>query len=161
MEIKKDATETIVEAIAPQEPTEAEQKIAALETEKVKLAEEKENYRKAYLKEQEKNKESGVPESEDDRVRRIVREEEANKRLSAIDTEKAALFDQTLKENKELKLAVLNKTGIPASLGSHSETSVPVRDTLVTSDQMAYFKAKGWSDKDIERYKKNLQKNGR
>ena len=59
---------------------------------------------------------------------------------------------------KELKLANLNKTNMPpASQGGHSEGQ-PVRSTAVTSEQLAAFKARGWSDKDIERYKKNLQR---
>ncbi len=65
-----------------------------------------------------------------------------------------------MKENKEAKLALANKTGTPSSIGSHTESKV-VGDTLVTPEQIAAFKARGWDDKKIERYKKNLLKNSR
>jgi hypothetical protein len=66
-----------------------------------------------------------------------------------------------LKENTELKLTLKNKSnGIPTSVGSHTE-GYQVQDTSVTPEQLAAFKSRGWSDKDIERYKKNLNKNSR
>ena len=149
------ATEANAQPIAPAEDSEA--RFARLEAEKAKLAEEKENYRKAYLKEVNKDDDSA---DEEGRLRKIAREELANSRLVDIAREQDELIRQTLKENKELKLAHLNKsTEPPATIGSHSE-STPVRDTLVTQEQMTYFKSKGWSDQDIERYKKNLQKGG-
>lgn len=142
------ATETIVPTIAPEDDSEA--KYAQLETEK-------ENYRKAYLKEVQK-KDAPVDEEEEGRIRRIAQEELANSKVIEIAREQDELIRRTLKENKELKLASLNKTSTPpAAIGSHSE-SIPVRDTTITSEQMDYFKAKGWSDKEIAAYKKNLQK---
>lgn len=158
MDEKETATETIAETIAPQETTlEPEQDY---EAQIVKLEDEKENYRKAYLKEASKNKDPDANESEDDRIRRIAREVAADTRIAEIDKEKDALFAKTLKENKELKLAQMNKTGAPpAAVGTHAEGQ-PVRDTLVTPEQLAHFKSKGWSDQDIERYKKNLQRGG-
>lgn len=161
MEETNNATEANVESIATPEPTEAELKIVALEAEKSKLLEVGENYRQAYLKEVEKHKETGGAESEEDRVRRIIREEEAAKRLIAIDAEKEELLAKTLKENKELKLAQLNKTVTPpAAMGGHTESVAPT-DTRVTPEQLAYFKSRGWTDKDIERYKRNFSKNSR
>jgi len=164
MEIETPATETIAETIAPQEtPTQddAEERIAALEAEKEAILERESNYKQAYLKEFEKNRTVPENESDDDRVRRITREELAAKEVTAIDEEKESLLKKLAKENKELKLAQLNKTGAPpASVGSHSE-GTPVSDTLVTPEQMAYFKEKNWSADDIERYKRNLLKNTR
>lgn len=151
------ATETIVPTIAPEE--DLEEKLATIEAEKAKAVEEKENYRKAYLKEAERRNEP-ANEDEDSRIKRLVDERLADSKLVEIAREQDELIRKALKENKELKLAHLNKSNEPpASLGSHSESS-PVRDTAVTPDQMAFFKSKGWSDQDIERYKKNLQKGG-
>jgi hypothetical protein len=80
--------------------------------------------------------------------------------LAQIAQEQEAIIKKALKENKELKLANLNKTKVPpASVGSHNE-SIPATDTSITPEQMSAFKARGWSDKDIERYKKNLRKYG-
>ena len=142
----KPATETSAPTIAPADDKEAQ--IA-------KLEEEKENYRKAYLKASTKSKDE---ESEEDRMRRVAEETFANSHIVEITRQQDEIIKSTLKENKELKLAYLNKGGTPpASLGSSSE-SIPVRDTSITPEQMAYFKSKNWSEKDIERYKHNLRK---
>ena len=151
-EVKAPATEANAEAIAPQEPQEetTEQKLAKLEAEK-------ENYRKAYLKAAEKNKADNGSETEEERTRRIAREVLAESRMNEIDKEKEALTAKALKENEELKAALRGKKNEPvAAVGTHNE-STPVTDTSITPDQMAFFKAKGWTDKDIERYKQNLR----
>lgn len=153
-------TEVIAATIPAQDDAEA--KIAALEAEKKAIAEREANYKMAYLKEKSKNKatDDDLDESEDDRIRRITREELANSRLAQIDNEKETLFQKALKENKELKLANLNKTGVSATVGIHTESQV-VTSTIVTPEQRAQFKAMGKDDKWIERYIKNLQKNTR
>ncbi len=132
-------------------------KVQALEAEKAKLIEESANYKLGMLKAKAQIRDED--EDDDDRLRRIAREEVANSRLSQIAAEQDLIIQKALKENKELKLAQLNKTGPAASTGAHSE-SEPVKDTLVTQEQMAAFKKMGWSDKDIERYKKNYLKYG-
>lgn len=161
MDEETNATETNAETIAPQE-TDSEARIAALEAEKQAILEREANYRLAYLKEKKKNETpEEIDETEEERIRRITREELAQTRISAIDSEKEALFQKTLKENKELRLAAQNKIPDRASAaGAHTEVPT-VTSTLVTAEQLAAFKARGWSDKDIERYKKNLQKNTR
>lgn len=149
-------TETIIETIPPQEDAEA--KVAALQAEKNKLIEESANYKMAYLKEKSKSKNDD--EDDEDKMRRIAQETLAGSRLAEINREQDAIIQKALKENKELKLAQMNKTVTSAATTTHSEGE-KVKDTLVTSDQIAAFKAKGWSDKDIERYKKNLLRYGR
>lgn len=135
----------------------AEARIAVLESEKAKAIEEASNWKLAALKNKNKGTQS-EDESEEDRIARIVQEKLSETKIAQIDTEKEVLLKKLAKENKELKLAQLNKNGTPpAAIGSHSET-VAVKDTAITPEQMAAFKARGWSDKDIERYKKNYQK---
>lgn len=134
-------------------------KVEELEAEKARLIEESANYKLGMLKAKAKIREEEFDDEGDERLRRIAREELANSRISQIASEQEALLKKALKENKEMKLAQLNKTGTVASTGAHSESEA-VKDTLVTNEQMAAFKAKGWSDKDIERYKKNLVKYG-
>lgn len=149
-----DTTETNVPAIVPEEkvvaaPEDAEARLAKLEAEK-------ENYRKAYLKEADKNKTRSDNNDEDaeEKMRRIAAETLANSRIAEIAREQDVIISQALKENKELKLAQLNKTTAPAALGTHSEGTA-VQDTMITPDQMNYFKnTLKWSDKEIERYKK-------
>lgn len=167
--MKEDETQTAVEkkdeqAAAHQADTsasastqdDAEAKIAALEAEK-------ENYRKAFLKEKNKNRgESSETEAEteDDKLRRIVREEQASAGIARVDTEKEDLLRKLAKENKELKLAHMNKPDVSASSGTHSESQAIVRDATLSPDQeKALREQRNWSDKDIERYKKNLNKN--
>lgn len=166
---KTNAIETNAPAIAPEgevkvlPPTQEdlEAKVLALEEEKARLKENAVNYQAAYLKEKGKKTEFYEDESEEDRFRRIAREEMTNSRLSQIDREKDEAFKKALKENKELKLAHLNKFGTPpAAMGTHSEAP-QVRDTFLSPEQIAHFKSIGKDDRWIENYKKNLRKNGR
>jgi hypothetical protein len=153
-ERKKKEAEAAATALTPEQ-----EKIAELEAEKAAILEREANYKVAYLKEVEKNKNLGADEeSEEDRIRRITREELAQREIARIDTEKEELFKKTLKENKELKLAIQNKIPGSATGGGASTEQPAVHDTLVTPEQLAAFKARGWTDKDIERYKKNLQR---
>lgn len=136
----------------------AETRIAELETEKAAILEREANYKVAYLKEVEKNKNlNTADESEEDRIRRITREEMAQSQIAKIDAEKEDLLKKTLKENKELKLAIQNKPAGASASGSSNENQV-VTSTVISPEQLAAFKARGWTDKDIERYKKNLQR---
>ncbi len=159
----KNTTETNVETIVPPAVSatdDAEAKVAALEKEKAALMSsisDQANYKIAYLKEKKKNE--NLDEDPDDKMRKIATEVIASSRLAEIAEEQDAIIQKALKENKELKLASLNKTDIPASTTTHSEGQKVV-DTLVTPEQMLAFKAKGWTDKDIERYKKNYIKYG-
>lgn len=136
-----------------------EARIATLETEKAKLIEERENYKVGMLKAKAQAKEEGIEPDEDERMERVARKALAESRLAEIAREQDTIITKALKENKELKLAQLNKKEPGAAVGTHSE-GIPVRDTLVTPDQMAAFKSRGWDDKKIERYKKNLQRYG-
>ncbi len=157
MEIQ--ATEIKPETIAPSEVLVGEDlqaKFDALEAEKNKLTEEKENYRKAYLKEADRNKTGEIAdESDDDKIRRIARETIEGSRLLEIAKEQDDIIKKTLKENKELKAAHLNKGNVPASPGSHGE-GPEVKSTQISAEQLAHFKSRGWDDKKIEAYKKNL-----
>ncbi len=156
------ATETIAPTIAPEGDKtpvlqdDVEARYQNLETEK-------ENYRKAYLKEVEKNKNAkneGIELSDEDKMRSIAQETLAQSHLAEIAREQDEIIKKSLKENKELKLAMLNKKEPGAAIGGHSEAP-KVQDTLVTPEQMAYFKSKGWDDKKIENYKKNMVRTAR
>ena len=166
---EKKAIEANAQAIALEEakkkveqdaqPTPEQKRIAELETEQTIILEREANYKKAYLKEVEKNKSLGLPEeSDEDRIRRITREELAQTRINEIDSEKESLYKKTLKENQELKLAIQNKApNISTGSGGSTENAV-VTSTLITPEQLAHFKSRGWTDADIERYKTNLRK---
>lgn len=157
------ATKEVAQVVATTEnDTDYEARSLALSEEEKKLVEDA-NYKVAYLKQVKKNRDSLSPEeqSEEDRLRKIAREELANSRLAEINREKDELTRKAFKEVKELKQTLMNQQkGIPTSMGTHTEGR-PVSDTLVTPEQHAAFKKAGWSDQQIERYKKNLLKNTR
>lgn len=133
-------------------------KYSALEASKAKAEQEKENYRIAYLKEKAK-KDSGESVDSDELMRLTIREELANSQLATVALQQHDIIQATMKENRELKLANLNRstTTSPAGMGSHSEAP-QVRDTLVTPDQDAELRKRGWDDKKIALYKKNYSK---
>jgi hypothetical protein len=167
------AIKTDVPAVAPEEAAKVpavtmedlEAKVLALEEEKNRLNEETANYKKAFLKEKKKKGESfdeGEDEDAEDKMRRIAREALAESRLGEIARELSAISVRALKENKELKLANMNRPPTnPTATGVHTEGPV-VKDTMVTPEQATYFKnVMKWSDQDIERYKKNQQRNAK
>ena len=140
-----------------------EAQIAKLEAEKAKAIEEGSNWKIAALKAKGKLPTEQLEEGDetpDEKMRRIAREELANTKIIQIDTEKDALVKKMARELSELKLANLNKTTTPpAAMGAHSE-SAQVNTTDITPEQLAAFKARGWTDKDIENYRKNLKRYG-
>ncbi len=143
-------------------PDDVEAKLAAIAAERDKAIEEGANWKLAALKAKGKQSDQLEDETEDEKIGRIVNETLNATKIAQLDTAKEELLQKVLKENKELKLAHANKPGTPpAGMGSHSEPMVSVVSTVVTSDQIQAFKARGWSDKDIERYKRNLSKNSR
>ncbi len=159
---KQPAVAATVVATSTTTEIDAEARIAQLEAEKTRIATERDNYRTGMLKAKGKLP-ADDPELDltgDDRLRAIAREELANSELARIAEEQDTIIKATLKENKELKLAQMNKTTVPATVGAHSESQTVSTDPIIPADQMAYFKSKNWTDKDIELYKKNLMKNG-
>lgn len=152
------APENVAPTTTPTKTEELESQITALETAKAKAVEEASNYKVAFLKEKSRN-EGLENETEEEKIQRIVHERLTKEKIEKIDSEKDRLLKELLKENKELKLAHLNKpANVPPSSGSGD--APVVKDTVVTQEQLNAFKARGWSDKDIERYKKNLNRYG-
>lgn len=157
------ATEANAPAIAPKEEVklapedDIESQMKSKDSEIARLNEEKANYQAAYLKE--KSKKGNSVDDEDEKIRQIAREELITSRIGQVNQEKDALLQKTLKENKELKLAQLNKTTTPpASMGVHSEAP-PVRDNTISPELLAQFKAMGKTDKWVDNFKKNQMKN--
>jgi len=164
-----------IPAVEPKDPPAAEEKvevpttpttedllaqIAQLETEKAKAIEEAANYKLGLLKAKGKNADDELlpdDETEEERIRRIVKEENAAKTIASVNAGKDELLVRLAKENKELKLAQANKLPPPSSDAPHNE-GPRVQDTVITQEQLTAFKARGWTDKDIERYKKNLRR---
>ena len=62
-----------------------------------------------------------------------------------------------LKTNRELKIALSNRSGISSSVSDSSEkASAEVQ--FFTKEQLSDLKKRGWTDKKIEAYKENLRR---
>ncbi len=127
--------------------------------EQLKTAEERDNYKKGLLKAKGKLPDDEL-EEEDDRIRRIVADTIASTKSAQIEQAKEELIRKTLADNAELKKALANKEQIPTTTPGSSVDNPPFKtnDQLLSKEQIAYFKSKGWSDKKIEEYKQNYAK---
>ena len=172
MSTETPAVETKVEAAAAQPETvvtptttevDYEAKLAEANAKIAKISEEKENYRKGMLKAKgklpdEDDNSSNGEEDIDSKVKRLVQEQLLQTQEAQAQAEKDMLIADMAKKNKELTLALKNRGQISTATGQGSNEDKPevkVEKTLST-DQIASLKAKGWSDKKIEEFKKNL-----
>lgn len=119
------------------------------------------NYKTAALKYKKAAKDEPAGAEITDQVelfRQIAREEQAN---STVEQERKSLEDLNLKmarELREAKLALANKaTSTPASQASGASDLKPADNTF-SPEKLAALKARGWDDKKIEMFKKNLSK---
>ncbi len=65
------------------------------------------------------------------------------------------------KKIKETSLALKNRAQISGSgQGSNQEKAEPQSDRTLSNDQLNVLRSKGWDDKKIEEFKKNLTKVG-
>ena len=173
MEKKEKTVETKVETAVIQPETvvapettevDAETLLAEKEKEIAKISTERDNYRKGLLKAkgklpEEHQSDADEPEEQEALMRRIVREEMLTTREAQLQAEKDDIIKKTLKRNKELELALKNRTGVTSTSGQGSNQEKPEGklDNTFSNDQLANLKAKGWSDEKIEKFKKNLK----
>lgn len=147
------------QATVPSSPTEQDLvgQLALKEKELEKVRSERDNYKTGLLKA--KGKIAGDEEIDNiELMRQIAKEESLTILEERLTADRQAIINKALKENAELKLALKNKNGTPpASIGVHSE-SQNVQDGIVTPEQVASLKARGWDDAKFEAYKKNLRK---
>lgn len=154
------AVETTTQAAAP-ESTELEKKLAEKDAEIARLSLDKENYRKGMLKAKGKLKDDGTPEEEDieEKIARLVDERLLDTQFSKATAEKDQLIKDALARNKELELAIGNRSQIVTTdSGSSSDSKFAIKDNTLSDAKLAALKAKGWDDKKIAAYKANLLK---
>lgn len=139
--------------------------LIAKDAELKQISTERDNYRRGMLKakgklsedEDEKNVEGGI-----ELMRQIAREEVLATRESILSAEKDVLIKKIARENSELKLAMKNKSQVSnASQGASNEDKITVKDNILTDTQLKDLKTRGFDDKMVERFKKNLTKNTR
>ena len=169
------ATETKVETIATQPKEEQtstqtvpevdfEVELAKKDAELTQVRKEKDNYQRANLKKAgAKLPEEDDNSSEEDldaKIDRKVQERLLQTREAQVQSEKDALVLSLAKKNKELTLALKNRGQINTSSGQGSNQERPEGkvDNVLSNDQLASLKARGWDDKKIEEFKKNLNK---
>ncbi len=163
---EKKAVETAeAEAAAAEakEPTELEKALAEKDAQLVKLAAERDNYKKGMLKAKGKvpkdDEDDSDEEEIEEKVTRLVKEQLLETQFNLAQKEKDDLILKTLARNKELETALKNRSQIStAGAGSSSETKLSPKDPVLSAEKLASLKALGWDDKKIELYKKNLLK---
>jgi len=175
MTTEKPAVETKVEAAAPQPETVAtptatevvdyEAVLAKKDAELAEVRTERENYRKGMLKAkgklpEEEELDSSTPEGMEALVDRKVQEKFLSTKEAQLQADKDAALRAMIKRNKELEVALKNRGQIlsPTAGGSNTEKPEGKVDNYLSNDQINALKAKGWDDKKIESFKKNMTK---
>jgi len=172
MDNKETTVETKVETAVIQPETvvpettevDAETLLAEKEKEIAKISQERDNYRKGLLKAkgklpEEDEVDTSTPEGMEALIDRKVQEKFLSTREAQLQSEKEDIIKKTLKRNKELELALKNRSSITSTSGQGSNQDKPggKQDNFFSNEQIASLKAKGYSDKKIEALKKNLQ----
>jgi len=157
------ATETKTETIATQQEVDYEALLKQKNEELAQVAKEKENYRKAYLKNvkpEEKESDSSSPEDMEAFIERKVQEKFLATKEAQLQAEKDLAITGLARRNKELEVALKNRGQITSTSAGGSNLDKPEVNTnpYFSNEQIQAFKAKGWSDEKIEMAKKNMQK---
>jgi hypothetical protein len=151
MEENKIGEETTETPLATDEPVIAQEddsvlaEFAKIEADNIKLQEERDNYRKAYLKKAKGEAEEPdfEDESEDERIRRIFREEQFNSKEAENQRKKDELNQKIIKENEELRKALANRSQInSSSQGSNMDKPEVKGNSMFSPDQEAELRAR-------------------
>ena len=171
MSTETTATETKVETIATQPEKETlaqttdvdyEAELQKVNARLAKTQEEKENYRKAYLKKANQQDEGNDTPQEDldSKVSRLVKEQLLATQEAQVQAEKETLISSLAKKNKELTLALKNRSQVTNTSGQGSNEDKPEvkTDSYFSTEQLRALRAKGYDDKKIEALKQNMMK---
>lgn len=155
--VKKD--EPGVNAVAAPQQTDYAEVIKQKDAEIARIREEKDNYRKGLLKAKGKddngNFEEG-DETEEEKIRRIAKEEVLSTQESRIIREKEEAYNAVLKRNQELELALKNRSSVLNSASGANQDKPEAAKVRYFSDaQINALKARGFTDAMIEQAEKN------
>lgn len=150
------STEVVAAPEQKSEGTEQEAVIGRLLDETKRLELERESYRKAALKAKGK-----LPDEEPD-LDALIDQKVTEKLLNTQWAENQSKLESEAKrlarENKELKLAVANRSSTSPTGQVSGTVEYVAPDKTLSPEQIAHFKnTLKWDDKKIERYKKNLR----
>jgi hypothetical protein len=142
---KPEELNNVPTAPTEQEMADLQSKYEALEAEKQQLEVEKENYRKGMLKAKGKIVEDDYtpPEDDEERIRRIIREENTRSNSNRVADEQKQIVQQLLAKNKELAHALKNKPTAGSGSGAGEPVNAEVKDNFFSAEQLAEIKAKG------------------
>jgi len=138
--------------------------LATKDAEIAKVREEKDNYRRGMLKAKgklpEEDDSSSNDEDIDAKIDRKVQERLLATKEAQFSAEKDALIMAMAKKTKELTLALKNRGQVtsPSGAGSNQEQPEGKKDNVLSNEQILALKARGFDDKKIEEFKKNMAK---
>ena len=134
--------------------------LADKDAELARLATERDNYQKGMLIAKGKLPPEDPPAEQLD-VAALVQEEVQkalfSTREAQLKAEKDALLQKALNENKELKTALANKTGISTTPSGTSSDSQVTTTQYFSNEQIAELKARGLTDEMIKKAAQNMQ----
>jgi hypothetical protein len=142
-------------------PSDIEVELAAVRTEKAKVEQERDNYKKGLLIAKGKREDDGTYEPEpensnlDDLIDRKVTEKLLSVREQELQKKEQDTINRLIKERNELKTALQAKTGMGNSAIGGGTGGPEVQDSTFTKEQLAAMKARGL---DPEKVKANYLK---
>jgi hypothetical protein len=159
--IKKEEEAVVIPPVEGGVDLEAE--LTKLREENVRLSTDRENYRKGMLKAKGKLQEEEdevLPQPQlAETIEKIVSEKLLATQESQNLIKQEELVKKALKENRELKLALANRSNLDNSGSGSGGGDIPaVKENFLAPAQIQALKARGWDDKKIELFKKNMAK---
>ncbi len=176
MEEKKNAVEGDQKAAADQQEVKKDDagasaaqqddlaaQIIAKDAEIKKIAEERDNYKAGLLKAKGKNgsepaDDDHQPDDLDSKIQKAVQETLYSEKEKRLQAEKDALFQQALKENREMKVALGNKQGISTTGDGGSSDTKTTTPQFFSDEQIRDLKARGWDDAKIKKAAENMRR---
>jgi hypothetical protein len=155
--------EVITQEASTEAGKEAEKETVALEDyEAVVVAltqaeSDRDNYRKGLLKAKGKLPDEQSDEGDDDKMRRIVAEELAKTQVFQLQAKKDEIVKKALKENKELKVALKNRTQIANNAGGASQAEAEVKVESLPKDLLEYAKKRNLDPAKLAANMKNYR----
>lgn len=145
---------------AAKEPSEIEKQLAEKDDKIKKLTEDRDNYRRGLLAKKGKNdKGEDIDLTVDEKIAAGIEEALLNSSIAKESAEKDDLIKKALARNKELETTIKNRSQISTTeSGSGNEIKIVPKDPVLSDEKLKQFKAMGWDEKKIERYKENLKK---
>lgn len=116
--------------------SENELKLKSLQEQIAKISKERDNYRTGLLKAKGKiDGEETTPEEEEERIRKIVREENLNSELNRLNQEQALVIEKISKDNKELRVALQNRINVSGTPSGGSQDKPEAKDSSYFSEE--------------------------